>query len=186
MTSTSSLAELMNIRRGHFRLASGHHGALWLDLDAFLRRPKKARPFIDALSARLAAYRFDGVCGPLTGGAFIAQAIAANLGVDFHYADVADSRRGLRPSVEGRRLAVVDDAINAGSALRATFGMLERGGATPVVIGALLVLGEHANGLAGEKGVALERLEAWPNQIWEPSACPLCAAGTPLEHPDMA
>jgi orotate phosphoribosyltransferase len=126
------------------------------------------------------------VCGPLVGGAFVAQFVAAELGVDFVYAERLASPLAyrlpapLREAVRGKRAAVVDDVINAGSATRATLGELRACGARPVVVGALLVLGDRAAGL----GLALERLEHRPSALWDPADCPLCAAGVvPLEDP---
>src|SRR5262245_41951365 len=75
------LVRLLSARRGHFRLESGHHGDLWLDLDALLHRPHLLRPFVIALAGRLSAHAVEAVCGPLVGGAFVAQAVAAELGV---------------------------------------------------------------------------------------------------------
>ncbi|MBV8998164.1 MAG: hypothetical protein JO304_03830, partial [Solirubrobacterales bacterium] len=36
---------------------------------------------------------------------------------------------------------------------------------------------------AEQEGFALVHVAAMPNRIWEPRACPLCAAGEPLEDP---
>jgi orotate phosphoribosyltransferase len=78
-------------------------------------------------------------------------------------------------------VAIVNDVIAAGSAVRATLADLRACGAEPVAIGALLVLGDSAERYAAEQGVALERLAAREHAQWEPEACPLCAAGEPLE-----
>jgi len=53
-------------------------------------------------------------------------------------------------------------------------------GAQPVAIGTLAVYGDAASELAARHDVALEALGSFPSQIWEPSACPLCAKGVPL------
>ena len=44
----------------------------------------------------------------------------------------------------GTVVAIIDDAINAGSATRATFAALTALGAQPVAVGALLILGDTA------------------------------------------
>ncbi len=189
-----SLLELIPARRGHFRLESGHHGDLWLDLDALLLRPRRLRAPAAELARSLAPHGVDAVCGPLVGGAFVAQLVAAELDVDaVHtergpapagdalYARAYALPTGLRDRVCGRRVAVVDDVINAGSATRATLAALEAAGATPVALGALLVLGDGADGLAAERGLPLERVAALPAPLWTPAECPLCAAGTALE-----
>jgi orotate phosphoribosyltransferase len=132
-TLQEELIRLLSIRKGHFRMESGHHGDLWLDLDLLFLRPAQLTPFVRVLAKTLSAYHIDAVCGPLTGGAFLAQAIASELGVAFCYADrFADPTRdalygvdyrlpdALRAEVRDRDVAIVDDVVNAGSAVRAT------------------------------------------------------------------
>jgi orotate phosphoribosyltransferase len=184
----------MAARRGHFLLESGHHGELALDVDQMFRRAAKLRPFVAALAQKIAAYEVDVVCGPLTGGAFVAQRVAEQLDADFVYADRLPRRDGdglfpvdyripaaLEGIVRGKRVAVVNDVINAGSAVRGTISDLRRLDAQPAALGALLVLGDSAAALATDCSVPLECLVQSPNQIWLPAACPLCASATPLE-----
>ena len=56
------LLSLLAARKGHFRLESGHHGDLWLDLELLCLRPQRIRPFAVELAKRLPAV--DAVCGP--------------------------------------------------------------------------------------------------------------------------
>jgi orotate phosphoribosyltransferase len=181
-------------RRGHFRLESGHHGGLWLDLDGLFARPAAVAPFVDRLAARVEGCSPDVVCGPLLGGAFLAQWIARDLGTDFCF---TERRRepdsgGLyaatyrlppvsRAGVAGRRVALVDDAVSAGSALRATQAELEAHGAEVVGVGALLVLGDAAPAHFGDRGLTLQGVVRDEYRLWQPAECPLCAAGSPLE-----
>lgn len=186
------LIQALTARRGHFRLESGHHGDLWLDLDAFLLRPATVRPFAVELARRLAAHGIDAVCGPLTGGAFVAQTVAAELGIAFLHAErIATGRAGLFPvdyrlpeplrrHAAGARVAVVDDAVNAGSALRATVADLEACGAEVVALGALLTLGGAAWSDAAGRFLPLERIGHLESGLWAPDGCPLCAAGMGL------
>jgi orotate phosphoribosyltransferase len=71
--------------------------------------------------------------------------------------------------------------VNAGSALRSTSAAVARSGGEPAVVGALLRLGDVAPRQPGLAGLPFETLEVWPNELWEPAACPLCAAGMPVE-----
>jgi orotate phosphoribosyltransferase len=189
------LIALLAARKGHFRLESGHHGDLWLDLDALLRRPGRLRPFVAALAQRLAAYGVEGVCGPQTGGAFVAAMVAAELDVEFFYAERVAPPPGaalyateyrvpaaLRGAARGKAIAIVDDVINAGSAVRGTLADLVACGARPAAIGALLVLGDAASSLAGEQEAPLVSSAQLASSLWTPSDCPLCAAGALLEE----
>jgi len=152
------------------------------------------RPFAARLAARLEKYRVDAVCGPLVEGAFVALLVSLELDCDFVYAQrFADTARGglypveyrvpavLEPAVRGKRLAIVNDVINAGSAVRGTFSDLQACGATIVAIGALLALGNAIGAFAAENQIALELLKRMPNNLWSPAECPLCAKGQPLE-----
>jgi len=188
---TGELLALMAARDGHFRLESGHHGALWLDVDALFVRPSLLAPFVRRLADRLAAHRIDLVCGPVTGGAVMAALIATELDIECAFAERVADARGAElyaaryrvtesAPVRDRRVAVVDDVINAGSAVRATLADLDRRGAQSVALGAFLVLGSPAEQLAATRRIPLEALESRDNAIWPPAECPACAAGTPL------
>ena len=183
----------MAARRGHFLLESGHHGESWLDVDRLFARPARLRPLVESLAERLAAYNLDAVCGPLTGGAFLAQMVAERLGVAFVYANRVENpvATGLFPVeypiptelaeyVRGRRVAVVNDVINAGSAVRGALASLRPLGAHPVALGALLTLGDSAATLAAAESIPLVALCEAENRIWAPESCPLCAANLPL------
>jgi orotate phosphoribosyltransferase len=188
------LVGLLSGRKGHFLLESGHHGDWWLDLEVLCLRPEPIRRFAAELAKRLAPYRIDAVCGPLVEGAFVALMVASALDVEFTYAErfahpgadglfTVEYRlpAALRDRVRGRRIAIVNDVISAGSAVRGTFADLQACGAEIVAIGALLVLGDSFAPFAAEQAVPLETLVSLPYGLWTPAECPLCAAGVQLE-----
>jgi orotate phosphoribosyltransferase len=181
-------------RQGHFQLESGHHGELWLDLDALFAQPKHVAPLVELLSDALRPYEAAGVCGPLVGGAFLAQVTAAALGVEFSFTErvmpavwdgLYPARYRLPPAfasrVRGRRIAIVDDVMSAGSAARGTYSELKLHEAVPTVVGALLVLGSTGEDFFLQHGVAVEAVARRPYRLWLPAGCPLCASGVPLE-----
>ena len=86
-----------------------------------------------------------------------------------------------REAVRGKTVAIVDDAVSAGSAARGTYVDLMACGARPVALGALFVFGEAAALFAKEKNLMLEGTAQLSFGIWAPTACPLCAAGSPVE-----
>jgi orotate phosphoribosyltransferase len=185
------LLELLSVRRGHFVLESGHHGNLWLDLDSLFLRPAKLRPFVRELARRLGGHGIEAVVGPLVGGAFVAEMVAAELDVRFAFAERRVEAEGVTYAIpnafhdhlRARTVAIVDDAINAGSATRATFAALTALGARPAAVGALLILGDTALPFFAAQNLAIESVARLANELWEPAACPLCAAGVPLSSP---
>lgn len=191
------LGSLLPARAGHFLLESGHHGEWWLDLDLLFRHPRHVAALAARLATALAPHHPDVVCGPLVGGTLVAQLVAGALDVDLcwtqrdpgqddgggglyaaRYAVPATQRAGL----DGATVAVVDDAVNAGSAVRATVEAVEACGAEVVALGALLVLGERGPRWAAARQLPLERVVARANVLWTPDDCPRCAAGEPLER----
>lgn len=188
------LLNLLHARKGHFRLESGHHGNLWLDLDLLFLRPSHIRRFAIELANRLSRYNIAAVCGPLVGGALIAQTVASELEVEFYYTERFVLRQpgalypveyrlpnGLRKLVHGKDVAIIDDVINAGSAVRGTLAELRACGASAAVIGGLLVLGSSAPDFFAGQNIPLESLAYLPSDLWTPAECPLCASQIPLE-----
>ena len=185
LVRTAAVLMAVGASRGHFAYESGHHGDLWLDLDSLFVDPARAERIAAALAERLEPLALDAVCGPLVGGALLAQAVGAHLGIDLLYAERHDGPRyrvpdTVRAHAAGRTFAIVDDVVNAGSATRATYSELVDAGARPVAVAALLTLGTAVPAFARERGLELESLAALPNALWEPDDCPLCAAGVPL------
>jgi orotate phosphoribosyltransferase len=193
---SADVLSLASLRHGHFRLESGHHSNLWLDLEGLFVQPAPVRPFVTRLARALRPHKVAGVCGPLVGGAFLAQMLAAALKVEFFFTErvMPGEGEGLyqaqyhlppaaRSRVRDKRFAIVDDAISAGSAVRATYTELQGHGAEPVVIGALLVMGTAASPYFAERGVPIEAVTRVPFDLWMPAECPLCASGQALADP---
>jgi orotate phosphoribosyltransferase len=189
-----ALLALVVGRRGHFLLESGYHGGLWLDLDPLFADSRALAPFVATLAGAIRPFAVSAVCGPLLGGAFLAQLVAQSLGVEFWFTQrtvPSDETglfraryvlpRALAGRARGRRVAMVDDVMSAGSSLRATFAELRAHGAEPVVAGALLVLGTAGEEFFAEQGVAVVAVARDDYELWPPSECPRCAAGEPLD-----
>ncbi len=198
---SGDLFSLFSAREGHFRYESGYHSSLWLDLDRLWLKPRAVQPLALELARQLAPYQPQAICGPIVGGALLALWIAAELGLEFYPTErrVRPKADGLYPIeyplplslrslAAGRRFAVVDDVISAGSAVRGSANALREAGGEVAVVAALLVLGDAAPVWFGERGIPVEGLARQPNPLWPPSDCPLCAAGVPLEDltPDQA
>ena len=184
-----SLLDAVAASRGHFVYESGHHGDLWLDLDALFVDARRTRGWASALADRAVACRPDLVCGPLTGGAFVAQSLAAEIGAGFIFAERFVSETGpvryripesLRRALDGRRVLLVDDVVNAGSALLATLADLRYCGTELAGFATLLTLGKVASQIAEQRGVPLFALASLERGMWAPEECPLCRSGAPL------
>ena len=180
-------------RKGHFELESGLHTDTWLELETAFVDPQKFQPLTDALADLLQPFDPTAVCGPVAGGALVAQAVAQRLKLRFYFSELERTRTmgglfnaiyRLPPSVRaqaaGERFAVVDDAISAGSSTRATMEDLDGLGAKTVVVGSIWMLGERGEKLFTTKSIPVVAVERGPLVTWAPSDCPLCRSAEPL------
>ncbi len=193
-TDDDGLLAMVGGRRGHFVMESGHHSDLWLDLDSLFTEPRRVAPYVARLAERLGPYEAEVVCGPLLGGAFVAQSLAQALSVDFAWTErIGPSQAdglyraryrvppALADRLSGRRVALVDDAMSAGSSLRASRDAVTARGAIPVVVGALMLLGGRGSDFFVAAGLPVEAVLRTRYDSWAPRDCPLCAAGIPSE-----
>jgi orotate phosphoribosyltransferase len=197
---TDDFARTLAGRQGHFVLESGYHTDTWFDLDGLFISPNNLKPRIANLAKLLRPYSPTAICGPLLGGAFVAQSLAAHMDLRFYFSQriltKADDGKLfgaqyqlptlLQRQVSHERVAVVDDIVSAGSSVRATIAALDKAGATVVVVGALLVLGSEALAHFASCGISMVMPTKRGFNLWQTSECPLCRAGAPLEDPTGA
>jgi len=192
----ANIIDALPARAGHFRLESGYHTDVWLTLDALFVNPRETAPLITALADRIGPHHVTAICGSLVGGAFLAQALALELGTEFYFSEPVPSNGGaqmfsaeyrlpgaLRSRIRGHRVALIDDVISAGSSVRATAVALAEAGASIAVVGALFLLGRIGLDHFADRSIPVESLGQREFTLWDPSSCPLCAAAVPLEDP---
>jgi orotate phosphoribosyltransferase len=185
------------VRRGHFLLESGHHSDVWLDLELLFLHPTQIEQSVARLSELVRPLSPEAVCGPLVEGAFVTLLVAARLDVEFFYAERFEPKHPVdelfpidyriphsqREQLRGKRVAIINDVISAGSAVLGTYSDLLACGAEVIALGALLLLGDSAARFAGEKGISVLSVGRHPYNLWTTSECPLCASGSLLERP---
>ncbi len=172
--------------RGHFDLGTGYHGDVWLDLDALFLRPAFLRQPVRWMADRLREHAVDAVCGPMEGGAFLAYAVADVLAAVFlpGYRSPGETAgyhvRPVPGGIGGWRVGVVDDAVNAGTAVAACVEEVRSQGAVPVAVAALLSLGDASAMVPERLGVPFYPAGTIPSRTWPAGQCPLCAEGIPV------
>ena len=189
---TGTDVEVANLRRtGHFLYESGHHGDTWLKLDRLFVDQRRLERIAAELADRLRRHAVDVVCGPLVGGALLGQWVAHHLSLPFVYAERVAARdvdvRYRVPSelaevVAGTRVAIVDDAINVGSASLATRDEIARLGGDATVAAAIFIRDPGGIAILKANGLAVEHLIGVPFTLWAPTDCPLCRAGLQIER----
>ncbi|MBS0221934.1 MAG: hypothetical protein JSR91_14455 [Proteobacteria bacterium] len=100
----------------------------------------------------------------------VTQTVAAEIGSAFTFAECTINTNVVRYRIpdafchrlSGKRVAIVDDTINAGSTTRVPHAELMSCGRHPVAIGSLPLLGNIALPFFAEEGLPVERIARCP------------------------
>ena len=182
---------------GHFELRSKLHSDRYFQCANVLRYPRIAARLCDELVARMKSAqdigRVDGVISPAVGGILVGHEVARALDVKCIFAEkvqgegvdatgkpvtkLAMRRFSMKP---GERYVVAEDVVTKGGRVQETIGLVRAAGAEVAAV-ALLVDGSKGAGRFGE--IPMFSLVQIQPTTWEPSECPLCAAGGHPVHP---
>jgi orotate phosphoribosyltransferase len=168
--------------RGHFRLTSGLHSAIYLQSALVLQYPEQAEALGRALAAPFADARVSTVLAPAIGGIPVSHEVARALGARALFAEREGGTMTLRRGftlTPGERCLVVEDVITTGGSTREVVACVEANGGTVVGVGSLI---DRSGGAAAfaMKRVALATIEA---VNYRPEECPLCKTGSPAVKP---
>jgi orotate phosphoribosyltransferase len=181
------------ISDSHIVYTSGRHGSSYVNKDALYPHTAATSAACAIIARQFGAAGVEVVAGPTVGGVILAQWVA------HHCPPLPDGRRALAVFAEergsgpaserifrrgygdlipGRRILVVEDVLTTGGSVRKVVQAVQVLGGTVVGVGALCNRG-------GLNAAALEVPELFslvelPLESWEPSACPLCRAGVPI------
>ncbi len=186
MFDDSSFLELYRksgaLLEGHFQLSSGLHSNCYLQSALVLQEPPQAERLCQALAQRLPA-GIEVVVGPALGGIVAAYELARVLGAKGQFTERKGGIMALRRGFwlpKGAHVLLMDDVVTTGGSLRECRKALQDEGSTIVGCGCLV---DRSQGTADLLGLPLFALVDLPARSWEPSECPRCAAGEPLERP---
>jgi orotate phosphoribosyltransferase len=170
------------LHEGHFRLSSGLHSAGYLQSALVLQHPAHAEKLGRALAGLLRDARPTVVLSPALGGLIIGHEVGRALGVRAIFAERQDGtltlRRGFSLSAIDR-VVVIEDVVTTGLSTRETIACATAAGATVVGAGSII---DRSGGTAA-LSVPLRSLASFVVATYEPTDCPMCAAGTPVTKP---
>jgi orotate phosphoribosyltransferase len=171
------------VRRGHYLLSSGRHSDVFVQKFRLFEHPRLTQRFGEEV-ARLFSGQFEVVASPAVGAIVLgfATALASETRMVFAEREggAMTFRRGFafRPH---ERVLVVEDVVTTGSSAREVVGLVRQWGGNPVGVAALIDRCDPAR--AAPLGAPFRALLRLKTSSWSSDACPLCAAGRPLEDP---
>lgn len=171
--------------KGHFELRSKLHSDRYFQCANVLRFPRVAAKLCDALVEKMKESfdpgRIDGVISPAVGGILVGHEVARALDTKCIFAEKKDDALVMRRFTmkPGERYIVAEDVITRGGRVQETIDLVKAAGAEAV---AAVVLVDRSEGKATFSCPAFSLIRMTAT-VWEPSECPLCAAGGKPVHP---
>ena len=167
---------------GHFLLTSGKHSNRFLQCSQLLQYPE----YVETLGSKMAApFReqdIKTVIGPAMGGVILSYEVARQLGARAIYAepegDLMMLRRGFKVG-SGERILVVEDAVSTGGSVQKVIDLLRSLDAEPAGVS---VIFDRSSGKV-DFGIPTSSVFNMEIKSYDPSECPLCKEGIPLEKP---
>ena len=170
---------------GHFRLSSGLHSQRYLQCAVALQHPVIAEQLGGALAAKWLAAGHpppDLVVSPALGGLIIGHEVGRGLGVRACFTErvegVMTLRRGFRVE-HCEKILLVEDVITSGRSTQETAVAVGEAGGIP--IGVACIANRSGKSCLGD--LPLVSLVELDIPTFEPSSCPLCAAGEEIIKP---
>ncbi len=184
-----ALRDVGAVSNGHFILSSGRHSDVYAEKFRALEHPDLAVSLGASLADRFAGQHIDVVLSPAVGAIVLGFATALAVSrvrdgdrdgeVRFIFAERDAGTVRLRRGFEvapGERVLVVEDVVTTGTSLREVLALVDPDAL--VGVGCLL---DRSSGL--DLGLALTSLAHLQAPTWDPSECPLCAAGVSAVAP---
>ena len=174
-----ALRDVGAVSSGHFILSSGRHSDVYAEKFRALEHPDLAVSLGASLADRFAGQHIDVVLSPALGAIVLGFATALAVsrsrdgGARFIFAERDAGEMRLRRGFEaapGERVLVVEDVVTTGTSLREVLALVDPDAL--VGVGCLL---DRSPGL--DLGLPLTSLARLQAPTWDPSECPLCAAG---------
>jgi len=171
---------------GHFLLTSGLHSPEYWEKAKVLQYPVYTEQLCRMIADNFRDAGASVVAGPTTPGIILAYETARQLGVRGIFAekDEATGGRVFRRGFEiapGERVLIVDDIMTTGGSVRDVIEAVKKCGGTVVGVGVLV----HRPSAGGtpDFGAPFYACHTADVVTYQPAACPLCKAGTPLVKP---
>jgi orotate phosphoribosyltransferase len=180
------LSESRALLSGHFELRSGLHSDRFFQCAMLLRYPDKAEKLCQAVVQKLVSLIPDHgatvVIAPALGGIVVGHEVARALGVRSIFAEKVNDKLVLRRGFKiapGEKVIVAEDVITRGGRVQETIDIVESLGG---IVAGIAVLVNRSGGKAQFDAPLVSLLEMEP-VTYEPSGCPMCERGEPMEHP---
>ena len=177
------LADTGALLTGHFQLRSGLHSDRYFQAAQVLQQTVIAATLCAAMADGWRDAGVETVISPAIGGIIVGQEIGRSLGVKAIFAEKDEQsnlllRRGFSLRA-GERVLVAEDVITKGGRVQQAIDLVRQFGAVPVGVATMV---DRSDGSV-DFGIPMKSLIRLTLATYEPTACPMCQQGLPIDKP---
>ena len=165
---------------GHFKLSSGRHSDQYVQKQRVFEHPRLTASLGQAIAKAYADRDYSVVVAPAVGALTLGHSVAHAANVRFLFTERVDDAMAFRRGQaleRGEHVLVVEDVITTGGSAAEVLEAVEAAGARAVGVACLV---DRSQSTPAFPVRSLVRMEA---RDWEPSDCPRCVAGDPIDSP---
>ncbi len=166
---------------GHFQLTSGLHSPHYFQCARVLQYPGHARALCSEIAGHFDDAEIDVVIAPALGGIVVSQEVGRQLNVRTMFTERKDGEMQLRRGFEigkGEKVLVCEDVVTTGGSVGEVISIVRSMGGLPVGVAAIV---DRTRGKATFENIFAPLV--MDAVTYQPSACPLCARGMPVDKP---
>lgn len=167
---------------GHFILSSGKHSPNYVQCARLFEYPEAGEKIGTLLAEKIKEVNPTAVIGPAMGGIILSYEVARSLGVRNLFAERKDGKMQLRRGFavsKNDRVAIVEDVVTTGGAVREVMELLKSLEVEVVCVGSVV---DRSKGKA-DFGVPFKKLIDLDFPVYEKNECPLCEKNIPTDKP---
>lgn len=168
---------------GHFQLRSGLHSNRFFQAALLLQYPDKAELVCRFVADFFRDLKIDAVISPAVGGLIVGQEIARALGCRAIFADKEDGQLVLKRGFSiqpGEKILVAEDVVTKGGRVQQTIDLVR---AHEGDVAGVAVLVDRSGGTARFDVPRFKCALQLSLPTFDPSDCPMCKAGEPVDRP---
>lgn len=166
---------------GHFQLTSGLHSPVYFQCAKVLQYPNYATMLCAEIVNHFQSTKIDVVIAPAIGGIVVSQEVGRQLDARTIFTERKEKQMELRRGFfikPNENILVCEDVITTGGSVQEVIQIVKDYGAN--VVGVASIVDRSNDKVSFENYHPVLTMEA---VTYQPSVCPLCAKGSPVEKP---
>ena len=170
------------IMKGHFKLTSGRHSAIYIEKFRLLENPIALDKICSTMAAKYIEDKIELVVGAAIGGILLSGGVGRHLNSKHIFSErvngIMEFKRGFHIE-KGTRVLIVEDIVSTGGSITELIKLLKNNEAN--IAGVICIVNRSQKNI--DFDLNFESLLNFPSESWEENDCPEWLMKTPISKP---